>query len=158
MFLKYRRVQVRVMLLVILLLDPVPIFVFGTSVYFPLDDLFHFHFHSYYFHLLTHFNHSASATLKLLNKIHIRCTSFAVTPIKSPVWVHYVLDFLSPPQMFKPQLSWFKPPLTFGSQTVNEDIDHGVSANELTSPRTHRGSSSQTARSSPPKAFRQSFI
>lgn len=53
MFLKYRRVQVRVMLLVILLLDPVPIFVFGTSVYFPLDDLFHFH--SYYFHLLFKF-------------------------------------------------------------------------------------------------------
>lgn len=64
----------------------------------------------------THFNHSASATLKLLNKIHIRCTWFAVTPIKSPAWVHYLLDFLSPPQMFKPQLSWFQPPLTSGAK------------------------------------------
>lgn len=55
MFLKYRRVQVCAMLLVILLLDPVPIFVFGTSVYFPLDDLFHSH--SCYFHLLFKFRY-----------------------------------------------------------------------------------------------------
>lgn len=61
--------------------------------------------------------------------------------------------FLSPTQMFKPQ-----PPLMLGSQTVNEDIDHSVSANELTSSRTHGGSSSQTAQSLPPEAFRQSFI